>query len=228
MVGRLPSRELTYPLFEGTFENDVPFPKVGYVSFLEGTFRIGWLFFRGFAVSFREGRWFFSFQLGDFLGSHVIFRGLYWPLKINSIWSLLIISNFFIYQMKYSQKNTSWKLTPSKTSTLPETNSSHLKIDGWNISFLLGPGLFWGATSMLVSGSVSNSGPKRTTSSNLWSRCKAGAQMLYLAVYRSFTQLHHYCTILFDLMWHAWPFWLWKSQSLYWISGISFTQILKQ
>ena len=30
-------RELTYPLFKGTFEDDVPFPKVGYVTrFLEG------------------------------------------------------------------------------------------------------------------------------------------------------------------------------------------------
>ena len=35
---------------------------------------------------------------------------------------------------------------------LPETNSLHLKMDGWNTSFLLGPGLFSG--SMLVSGSV--------------------------------------------------------------------------
>ena len=29
--------------------------------------------------------------------------------------------------------------------TLPETNKSHLKIDGWNTSFFLGPGLFSGA-----------------------------------------------------------------------------------
>ena len=29
--------------------------------------------------------------------------------------------------------------------TVPETNSSHLKMDGWNISFLLGPGRFSGA-----------------------------------------------------------------------------------
>ena len=36
--------------------------------------------------------------------------------------------------------------------TLPETNSSHLKMDGWDTSFLLGPGLFSGA--MFVSGSV--------------------------------------------------------------------------
>ena len=32
----------------------------------------------------------------------------------------------------------------SGRSTLPETNSSHLKMDGWNMSFLLGPGLFSG------------------------------------------------------------------------------------
>ena len=29
--------------------------------------------------------------------------------------------------------------------TPPKTNSSHLKMDGWNTSFLLGPGLFSGA-----------------------------------------------------------------------------------
>ena len=29
--------------------------------------------------------------------------------------------------------------------TLPETNSSHLKMDGWNINLLLGPYLFSGA-----------------------------------------------------------------------------------
>ena len=33
---QIPSRELTYPL-PRHFENDVPSPKVGYVSFLEGT-----------------------------------------------------------------------------------------------------------------------------------------------------------------------------------------------
>ena len=37
---------------------------------------------------------------------------------------------------------------------LPETNSSHLKMDGWNTSFLLWKGLYSGA--MLVSGSVTN------------------------------------------------------------------------
>ena len=35
-------------------------------------------------------------------------------------------------------------------STLPETNSSHLKMDGWNTRFLLGWPIFSGA--MLVSG----------------------------------------------------------------------------
>ena len=35
-LGWLPSSKLTYPN-QGTFEDDVPFPKVGYVSFLEGT-----------------------------------------------------------------------------------------------------------------------------------------------------------------------------------------------
>ena len=28
----IPFRELTYPPFQGTFEDDVPFPQVGYVS----------------------------------------------------------------------------------------------------------------------------------------------------------------------------------------------------
>ena len=37
-------------------------------------------------------------------------------------------------------------------STLPETNSLHLKMDGWNSSFLLGCHLFRGE--LLVSGSV--------------------------------------------------------------------------
>ena len=36
--------------------------------------------------------------------------------------------------------------------TLPETNSSHLKMDGWNTSFLLGWPIFRGE--MLVSGRV--------------------------------------------------------------------------
>ena len=33
----LPSRKLTYPQKIGIFEDDVPFPKVGYVNPLEGT-----------------------------------------------------------------------------------------------------------------------------------------------------------------------------------------------
>ena len=33
----LSSRELTCPLFEGAFEDDFPFPQVGYGSFVEGT-----------------------------------------------------------------------------------------------------------------------------------------------------------------------------------------------
>ncbi len=44
-------------------------------------------------------------------------------------------------------------------STLPETNTSHLKMDGWKmIHFLLGPGLFSGA--LLVSGSVNHRKPR--------------------------------------------------------------------
>ncbi len=37
------------------------------------------------------------------------------------------------------------RLEQLKLFTLPETNSSHLKMDGWNTTFLLGPGLFSGA-----------------------------------------------------------------------------------
>ena len=37
--------------------------------------------------------------------------------------------------------------------TLPETNSSHLKMDGWNTSFLFNPTLF-SELLLLVSGSV--------------------------------------------------------------------------
>ena len=40
-----------------------------------------------------------------------------------------------------------------KMITLPETNSSHLKMDGWNIDFLLGWGIFRGE--LLVLGTVS-------------------------------------------------------------------------
>ena len=41
----------------------------------------------------------------------------------------------------------------SKVYTLPETNSSPLKMDGWKMNFLLGFGLFAGAK-MLVLGRV--------------------------------------------------------------------------
>ena len=37
----LPSRKLTYPPKIGTFEDGFPFPKVGYVNSLEGSFREG-------------------------------------------------------------------------------------------------------------------------------------------------------------------------------------------
>jgi len=35
----IPSRELTYPPKNGIFEDDFPFPKVGYVSSLEGSLK---------------------------------------------------------------------------------------------------------------------------------------------------------------------------------------------
>ena len=37
-------------------------------------------------------------------------------------------------------------------ATLRETNSLHLKMDGWNTSFCLGPGLFSGAKSWFQGG----------------------------------------------------------------------------
>ena len=39
-------------------------------------------------------------------------------------------------------------------TTLPETNSSHLKIGGWKMNFPLGPGLYSGANLLLVSARV--------------------------------------------------------------------------
>ena len=44
------------------------------------------------------------------------------------------------------------KFASRKNITLPETNSSHLKMDGWNLSFLLGWPIFRGE--LLVLGSV--------------------------------------------------------------------------
>ena len=49
--------------------------------------------------------------------------------------------------------NKSFSLRFVPIVTLPETNSSPLKIDGWKMNFLLGPGIFSG-TKMLVSGRV--------------------------------------------------------------------------
>ena len=43
-------------------------------------------------------------------------------------------------------------LTCVKLYTLPETNKSHVKMDGWNTSFLLGTPIFRGE--LLVSGRV--------------------------------------------------------------------------
>ena len=54
----IPSRELTYPIFKGTFEDDFPFPKVGYVNSLEGI-PIPWSIWEGKVVCF-----FFSRQNG--------------------------------------------------------------------------------------------------------------------------------------------------------------------
>ena len=57
-------------------------------------------------------------------------------------------------------------------TTLPETNSSPLKMDGWNNSFLLGPGLFSGANLLLLSGRVGIfCGVKRKPAEPWSSRC---------------------------------------------------------
>ena len=48
----------------------------------------------------------------------------------DSLWPSVIFGGFFC-----------------SVGTLPETNSSPLKMDGWNTTFLLGPGLFSGAMS---------------------------------------------------------------------------------
>ena len=47
-----------------------------------------------------------------------------------------------------------WEWTNEMISTLPETNSSPLKMDGWNTSFLLGWHIFRGE--LLVSERVYN------------------------------------------------------------------------
>ena len=56
-----------------------------------------------------------------------------------------------IYRVWYIPGGWEWDFW-TINSTLPETNSSHLKMDGWNTNFLSGPGLFSGANLLLVSG----------------------------------------------------------------------------
>ena len=48
--------------------------------------------------------------------------------------------------IKHHRLHKSKKVT-KQTNTLPETNSSHLKMDGWNTSFLLGWPIFKGHVS---------------------------------------------------------------------------------
>ena len=64
-------------------------------------------------------RW-VSLSKGWFSGSMLVFRG---------------VNICFIVKPKLDPSQWIW-------IALPETNSLHLKIDGWNTSFLLGPGLF--------------------------------------------------------------------------------------
>ena len=48
--------------------------------------------------------------------------------------------------IKHHRLHKSKKVT-RQTNTLPETNSSHLKMEGWNTSFLLGWPIFKGHVS---------------------------------------------------------------------------------
>ena len=78
-------------------------------------------------------------------------------------WFLFAFSTRHHPQEKQIKDSFGTSLEP--TATLTETNSSHLKMDGWNISFLLGPGLFSEANLLLLLGSVifhSNSLEKET------------------------------------------------------------------
>ena len=74
---------------------------------------------------------------------------------LRRFWKWYFESSPPIFTLRNPKGILSEKLEISKT-TLPETNSSHLKMDGWNTTFLLGPGLFSGA--ILVSGRVYQSG----------------------------------------------------------------------
>ena len=58
----------------------------------------------------------------------------------------------FIFPTKYVIPKSLSRLVIGQVSTLPETNSSHLEMDGWNTSFLLGWPIFRGE--LLVSGRV--------------------------------------------------------------------------
>ena len=83
----------------------------------------------------------------------------------------LTISWYLTHKKKEKNTKTFWKPqkiqeliihhSPSLSVSLLETNSSPLKMDGWNTTFLLGPGLFSGA--MLVSERVSLSTERTQT-----------------------------------------------------------------
>ena len=63
----------------------------------------------------------------------------FWGLKKDlqyDDWVLRL--NFLVFISKGGNKNTPQKIV----LTLPESNSLHLKMDGWKMNFLLGPGLF--------------------------------------------------------------------------------------
>ena len=57
---------------------------------------------------------------------------------------IMFFRDFRMYQKPTLRKKQNKR--PFLTGTLPETNSSPLKMHGWKMMFLLGPGLFSGAS----------------------------------------------------------------------------------
>ncbi len=77
--------------------------------------------------------------------------------------SLAILGSFLALEFK--SLGASWWEIPS-SFTLPETNSSPLKMDGWNTTFLLGRPIFRGE--LLVSGRVLIWHPNRRKRNPTW------------------------------------------------------------
>ena len=74
---------------------------------------------------------------------------LYWLIRkhpslyIQTFWGERCLIGMFLRCLSIPTSGGGWMLRIKNIMvyTLPETNSSHLKMDGWNTSFLLGPGL---------------------------------------------------------------------------------------